>query len=215
MEWRHWVDIDKSGVASYFNAKTKPYDISGALAVSGDRLFAAYRTGNDKLLQNSGEIATAPFKTGGALDLMLGTDPNADPKRTAPVAGDLRLIVTQNKGRTKAVLYRAVVPGATNPVPFSSPERTLSFDEVRDVSAQVQLAGNSGNYEFSVPLSVLGLRPRAGESLSGDIGILRGNGSETTARVYWHNKATSIVSDVPSEAQLTPQLWGKLEFVGS
>ena len=211
----NWVDIDKSGVAAFFNAKTKPYDISGALAVSGDRLFAAYRTGNAKLLQNSGEVETAPFKTGGALDLMLGTNPNADPQRAAPVAGDLRLVVTQVKGRTKAVLYRAVVPGATNPVPFSSPVRTISFDEVRDVSDQVQLAGNNGNYEFSIPLSVLELRPRAGQSISGDIGILRGDGFETTARVYWSNKATSIVSDVPSEAQLSPQLWGKLEFVAA
>ncbi len=211
----NWVDIDKSGVAAFFNAKTRPYDVSGALEVSGDRLFAAYRTGNAKLLQNSGEVETAPFKTGGALDLMLGTDANADPQRTAPVAGDLRLLVTQVKGKTRAVLYRAVVPGALNPVPFSSPLRTISFDEVRDVSDQVQLAGKNGNYEFSIPLSVLGLRPRAGETLSGDIGVLRGNGFETTARVYWSNKATSIVSDVPSEAQLTPQLWGKLEFVGA
>ena len=208
-----WVDIDKSGVAAFFNAKTRPYDITGALAVSGDRLFAAYRTGNAKLLQNSGEVPTALFKTGGALDLMLGTDPNANPQRTTPVAGDLRLIVTQNKGRTIAVLYRAVVPGARNPVPFSSPVSTVSFDEVRDVSAQVQLAGSDGNYEFSIPLSVLGLNPRVGETLSGDIGILRGDGFETTSRTYWSNKATSIVADLPSEAQLTPQLWGKLEFV--
>ena len=207
-----WVDIDKSGTAAFFNSKTRPYDISGAVAVSGDRLFAAYKTGNDKLLRNSGAVPLAPFKTGGALDLMLGTNPGADPNRRAPVAGDLRLLVTQVGGKTKAVLYRAVVPGATDPVPFSSPDRTVSFDEVRDVSSQVQLAGSGGNYEFSIPLSVLGLQPRAGQSISGDIGVLRGDGDQTTARVYWSNKATSIVSDVPSEAQLTPQLWGKLEF---
>ncbi len=207
-----WVDIDNSGVKAFFNSNTRPYDISAAVAVSGDRLFAAYRTGDDKLLLNSGAVPLAPFKTGGALDLMLGTNPNADPRRSAPVAGDLRLLVTQVRGQTKALLYRAVAPGATNATPFSSPDRTVSFDEVRDVSAQVQLAGSGGNYEFSIPLAVLGLQARAGQSISGDIGVLRGDGAETTARVYWSNKATSIVSDVPSEAQLTPQLWGKLEF---
>ena len=214
-EWggADWAEIDKSGVAAYFNSNSKPYDISGALKISGDRLFAAYRTVDANLLQNNGEIANAPFKTGGALDLMIGTDAKADPNRAAPVSGDTRLLVTLVAGKPRAILYRAVVPGATEKVPFSSPWRTITFDEVVDVSDQVQLAGEGGNYEFSVPLSVLGLAPKAGETLSGDLGILRGNGFQTTARVYWSNKATAIVSDVPSEAQLTPNLWGKLEFV--
>ena len=209
-----WADIDRSGVAAFFNSTSKPYDISGALAIGGDRLFAAYRTGDANLLRNSGEVPTAPFKTGGALDLMIGTDSAADPKRTAPVAGDLRLLVTMANDKPLAVLYRAVAPGATEKVPFSSPWRTISFDEVKDVSDQIQLAGSEGNYEFSIPLSVLGLKPQTGQSLSGDIGVLRGNGFQTTARVYWNNKATGIVSDVPSEAQLTPHLWGKLELMG-
>ena len=106
-----WVDIDKSGVKANFNSNSKPYDITAALAISGDRLYAAFRTGDAKLLQNSGEVPNAPFKTGGALDLMLGTNPAADPKRTKPVEGDLRLLVTLVKGVPKAVLYRAVVPG--------------------------------------------------------------------------------------------------------
>ena len=32
------------------------------------------------------------------------------------------------------------------------------------------------------------------------------------ARVYWTNKATGITSDVPSEATLTPLLWGRIEI---
>ena len=209
-----WVDIDKSGVAAFFNSNSKPYDVTGALTISGDRLYAAYRTGNEQLLQNSGEVPTAPFKTGGALDLMIGTNADADPKRTVPVAGDVRLIVTMVKDKPLAVLYRAVVAGATEKVPFSSPWRTITFDEVRDVSDQIQLAGEKGDYEFSIPLSVLGLKPQAGQELRGDIGVLRGNGMQTTARVYWSNKATGIVSDVPSEAMLTPQLWGRLTVGG-
>jgi hypothetical protein len=31
-------------------------------------------------------------------------------------------------------------------------------------------------------------------------------------RVYWTNKATGLTSDIPSEAELTPHLWGKWEF---
>jgi len=46
----------------------------------------------------------------------------------------------------------------------------------------------------------------------GDIGVLRGDGAQTLQRVYWNNKATAITSDVPSEAELTPELWGKWTF---
>jgi hypothetical protein len=48
--------------------------------------------------------------------------------------------------------------------------------------------------------------------IKGDIGILRGEGAVTTARTYWNNKATNIVSDMPSEAALRPELWGTWEF---
>ena len=207
-----WVDIDKSGVAANFNSNSKPYDVTGALAIAGDRLYAAFRTGDEKLLRNSGEVPNAPFKTGGALDLMLGINAAADPKRSAPVAGDLRLLTTTSHGQPLAVLYRAVVAGAKNPVPFSSPWRTITLDRADDVSTHVQLAGAGGNYELSIPLALLGLESRAGQSLKGDIGILRGDGSATTARVYWSNKATGITADVPSEAMLTPQLWGRVEL---
>jgi len=106
------------------------------------------------------------------------------------------------------------VPGTTSePVAFSSPLRTIKFDRVDDVSGQVTLAGDgAGNYELSIPLQVLGLQPQAGQSLKGDIGILRGNGFQTLQRVYWRNKASGITADVPSEAELTPQLWGEWQL---
>ena len=63
-----------------------------------------------------------------------------------------------------------------------------------------------------MPLATLGLKPQTGQTLQGDIGILRGNNGQTTARIYWSNKATGITSDVPSEAMLTPNLWGKWEL---
>jgi hypothetical protein len=58
----------------------------------------------------------------------------------------------------------------------------------------------------------LGIHPVAGETIKADIGILRGNGLQTVQRAYWNNKATSITSDVPSEAELTPNLWGQWVF---
>lgn len=211
-----WVEIEKRGVGAYFNSDSKPYDIRGAIMVADGRLFAAWRTGDGALLRNSGEMPSALFKTGGALELMIGTHPDADPKRRTPAAGDLRLLVTQVKGQTRALIYRPVAPGtpADKKVPFSSPARTLTFDQVEDVSDQVKLAGNGkGDYEISIALDALGLAPRPGTTVRGDIGVLRGDGSQTLARMYWSNKATGIASDVPSEAELLPSLWGVWEFI--
>ncbi|MDB5299510.1 MAG: repeat containing protein [Phycisphaerales bacterium] len=208
-----WVTVDRRGVAAFFDSKSKPYDVSAALAVTGDRLYAAFRTGEPELLKNSGAMPNAPFKTGGALDLMIGVDPHAPAGRTEPAAGDLRLLVTTVKGKPMAVLYRPVAPDSKNPVPFSSPWRTIRIDQVQDVSADVQFAATEGDFEFSIPLSVLGLRPEPGQTLRGDVGVLRGDGFQTLQRVYWSNKATGITADVPSEAMLTPNLWGQFQFV--
>jgi hypothetical protein len=34
-------------------------------------------------------------------------------------------------------------------------------------------------------------------------------------RVYWCNKTSGFTADVPSEAELTPRLWGLWEFKGA
>jgi hypothetical protein len=210
-----WVEIDRRRAGANFNSNAKPYNLLGAVAVSGDLLYAAWDTRDPKLLTNSGETPNALFKTGGALDLMLGCDGTADPERRRPVAGDLRLPVTRVDGQTKAMLYRQVDPQAdpSDNVPFSSPWRTIVFDRVEDVSDGVTLALDGlGDHEISVPLAVLGLKVRRGERIKGHIGILRGNGTETAARSYRSNKATSITADVPSEVMLTPHLWGIIEW---
>jgi hypothetical protein len=209
-----WADIDKRGVKAYFNANTKPYNLVATAAVYGDRLYMMYKTGNEKLLQNTGEMPVALFKTGGALDLMIGADLTADSNRRKPVAGDSRLLVSMVNGKPQALLYKAVVPGTKerDRVPFTSPVQTIFFDKVEDVSKQIILAGNEGNYELSVPLEILGLKPVDGIRISADIGVLRGDNGQTTSRIYWSNKATGITADVPSEAMLTPYLWGKFEF---
>jgi hypothetical protein len=88
------------------------------------------------------------------------------------------------------------------------------------VSAQVELADrhykNPGFdqklFEFSIPLSALGIRPEAGSSVKADFGLLRGTPGQTSQRLYWHNKATGLLADVPGEALLEPSLWGTLTW---
>jgi hypothetical protein len=205
-----WMTVDQRILTQGFSQI--PTSTEATAAIAGGRLYAAWQTGDAKLLVNSGMVENAPFKSGGALDLMLGTDAKSSPGRTAPVVGDLRLLVCLVDGKPRATLYRAVVAGTKTPVPFSSPARTIYFDQVTDVSGQVDFFADGGNYAISIPLGVLGLKPAPGERIKADIGLLRGDGSTTQQRVYWSNKATGIVADVPSEAELTPNLWGDWIF---
>jgi hypothetical protein len=226
-EWTgaSWAVIDHR-VAQVGNSSKRKVTTDAALAVSGDRLFIAVRTDDLNLLENSGESLTQLFKTGGGIDLMLGVDSAANTRRVKAVAGDLRLLVSQVKGKTVAMLYQPIVTGSKSEgVPFSSPIRTIQFDLVSEVSGDISLARAMGTdpktkidqaiFEISIPLATLGLKPSEGLTLRGDIGILRGNGFKTLQRAYWHNKATGLMSDVPSEAELTPQLWGTFEFVAN
>lgn len=212
-----WATIDQRIVKQGW--ADRPDLAKAAIAVAGDRLYAAYRTIEPDLLANSGANPQAPFKTGGALDLMIGADSRANPARTTAVAGDLRLLVYRVNGQIKATLYRPVVPGAKNPVPFASPLRTITIDQVQDVSSLIQFKALSGpaagTFIFSIPLETLGLKPTAGQRIKADIGLLRGSPVETLQRVYWSNKATGITSDVPSEAELTPNLWGDWIFIAA
>jgi len=176
---------------------------SASLAVGAGRLWVALRTGDAGLLRNAGESLPLLFKSGGGLDLMVECVP-----------GGVRLLVAQVGDATTAVLYRPTEPGAgAPPVPFSSPLRTITFDHVQDVSGQISLAADgAGDYELSVPLTLLWLAAAPSESMRGDVGVLRGDGSRTLQRAYWHNKSTSITSDIPSEAELRPDLWGTFVF---
>jgi hypothetical protein len=156
---------------------------------------------------------------------MLGANADADPNRSNVVKGDERLVVSRVHDMTKAMLFRPVAASdGLAPITYSSPLRTIHFDRVDEVSDKVDVSierqqaasGQSAPdvlYKLSVPLSVLGLNATAGRTLAGDIGVLRGNGFQTLQRAYWSNKAGGLVSDLPGEAELTPNLWGKLRFV--
>jgi len=223
-EWdsKLFVTIDERSKLAGNWGRTKLQTLA-AVRVAGDRLFVAFKTGDPQALENSGVSLQNLFKTGGGLDLMLATNPSSDPQRRSAAPGDVRLLVSLVKGKPVAVLYRPVATtGPRNSATFESPLRTLRFDDVEDVSNYVQFAkgiansttgASAGDFEFSIPLRILGLNPMPGTELRGDIGLLRGDGVRTTQRVYWSNKATGLVSDIPSEAELTPQLWGQFRFV--
>jgi hypothetical protein len=63
-----------------------------------------------------------------------------------------------------------------------------------------------------LPLEVLRLKVDSGTTTLGDSGLVVGDGNEARARFYWSNKASSITSDIPTEARLLPVEWGVRRF---
>ena len=180
------------------------------LGLAGDKLVVAYRTDQPQLLLNSATEFPFAFTQGGGLDLMLRTSGSGNDKN--PMPGDVRLVVTRKNGQTLAVLYRQKANPPGNRQTFASPVGQVTFDDVQDVSSSVEVAAKDGNYEFSVPLSVLGLKDPAGKEFRGDVGMILSDGVRARARIYWHNKWDSMAADVPSEARLNPGQWGLFKF---
>lgn len=180
------------------------------LGTDGKSLIVTYRTNQPQLLRNSAAEFPFAFTQGGGLDLMIRSQ-GADDTRQI-LAGDLRLFVTQRNGKLLAVLYRQKAQTPGNRVTFASPVGEVIFDDVQDVSDQVQLVSNGGNYTFAVSLALVGLDPLKGKTYRGDVGMVLSDGMRARARVYWHNKADSMTADVPSEARLNPSQWGVFRF---
>jgi hypothetical protein len=179
------------------------------LGRDGDKLVIGYRTNEPDLLRNAAVEYPFAFTQGGGLDLMLRTSENAS--RWAAV-GDIRLFVTRRNGKLLAVLYRQKNAGIGKRQTFASPVHEVTFDDIEEVSNDVQLLSSGGNYQVIVPFSVLGLENPAGKTFRGDVGLVLSDGIRARARIYWHNKWDSMTADVPSEASLNPPQWGQIQF---
>lgn len=192
------------------------------MAYDDKYLYVGYSTGGMGPLKNAGTEFERLFKTGAAVDLYLETDPKADPARKAPVAGDVRLLITQTPAGPRAVLYRPVVPGTPPEKAWRvrSPVGEVAIDEVKLVpGVRIGRNGEADRYvlEAAVPLAELGLKPTPGMRLKLDWGVLVSGpeGTEVLKRVYWANQSAQIVADAPSEARLSPHLWGHALFHGA
>src|SRR5262249_15825493 len=137
-------------------------------------------------------------------------------------AGDVRLLLTFVGKKATAVLYRPVVPGTSPEKAFRvvSPTGETIIDEVRQLDGGRLVRGGEGMHvvvEAAIPLRSLGLKLSPGVGVKVDWGGLGSgpDGTEVLRRVYWANKATQIVSDAPSEARLSPHLWGHVVFHGN
>lgn len=183
-------------------------------AYDADNLYVSYNVNDPTPWKNGGNDHRLLFKTGDCVDFQLSPSGNTTGKA---VAGDLRILMASLNGKPTAVLLKPVAPGA--PVSdrhnFTSPVMTVTFDQVKlltDVTPTVAVRGNGYTVTAAIPWTVLGIDPKEGLKLRGDVGFILSDPSGTinAARVYWSNKNTGLVMDQPGEAIITPQGFGDL-----
>ena len=188
--------------------------VKAALAYDDANLYVAFEVQDDSPMKNSGKDPALLFKTGDTCDVMLATDPEADPKRTRPGKGDIRLLFSEMEGKPVCVLYEPVARGTEKqPRLFNSPTGSESFDRVlvlKDARVTIQRADKSYALEAAVPLKDIGFAPKPGLITRGDLGVIFSDpgGSRNVLRAYYFNKDTAIVNDIPSEVRLAPDKWG-------
>lgn len=184
-------------------------------AYDTENLYVSFTVNDPTPWKNSGNEFRLLFKTGDAVDFQLSPSGNTGAKA---VAGDLRVVMANFNGKPAAVLMKPVAPGApaAEKHNFTSPVMTVTFDQVKllsDVVPEVSVRGNGYTVTAVLPWSVLGVEPKAGLKLRGDMGFILSDpaGTINTARVYWSNKSTGLVNDQPNEALIQPQGFG--EFI--
>jgi len=206
------------------------------LAYDEAALHLRYRIFDASPLMNSGDNWQMLFKTGDSVDLQIGLDPTAPPNRVEPVPGDIRVQMTRTKDGPVIVIYRYRVPQtervtdsqrqASDPVIFGSPMGRVVVDRVEklaDVKPAIETMDDGYVFAVSLPWKTLagrefaakpGFAPKPGTRLRGDVGVLFSDpdGGITVERIYWSNKNTSVVADVPTEIRLTPSAWGEIEL---
>ena len=199
--------------------KSGQFPVVARIGYDEKNLYLHYTVSDNSPWLNNGKDWQLLFKTGDSIDLQLGTDADANPKRGGPVPGDLRLLIAPFAGKEIAVLYRHRVPNTKTPVAFTSPWRTENVDEVRQIAgSQITVVKENNRYrvEAAIPLAELGWKPIIGQNLKADFGVIYGDasGQQNVFRNYWSNQATALVNDVPGEIMLAPNQWGTLEIGG-
>lgn len=160
------------------------------------------------------------FRGGNLLDVQLAADAKAEPKRTRPAPGDVRVLISRRAdGKCLAVVFRPKVRGFEGrPIELTSPTGRETFDAI-ETTDRVELdyrprRGRTGQFEATaaIPLDLIGLKPQPGSSVRMDLGYVFGNQTGTAAavRAYWSNNSftANVVNDVPHESRLEPQQWG-------
>jgi hypothetical protein len=121
-----------------------------------------------------------------------------------------------NDKQTVKMLYRPQ-SAEKKPYTFKSPVGTVTFDYVAPLAeGNVRLAAKGDGYVagVAIPWKLLGYTPKPGLQIPFDVQIVFSDaGGNTNAYVaWWHSRSaeSGCTVDIPTEAKLYPDQWGKL-----
>ena len=185
-------------------------------AYDADNFYVAYDVKSPFELINAAPDDHTVFKGGNLLDIQIATDPKADPKRKKPAPGDVRILISRQKAKPFAVVYRPKVAGfAGQPIVLTSPTGKEPFDSIeRTDNIELTYRKRPGGFQAiaAIPLSLLGWQPKPGQQVRLDVGYIFGNkpGTQVALRAYWMNNSFSanVTADIPNESRLEPHEWG-------
>ena len=186
------------------------------------RWFRAALAHDAKTLAIAFQVADpSPWKNGEGrfTHLFIGGDA-VDVKLDVPGIGPMRLLAAPLAGKPTLVCWRKKAEPKEDAITYSVGNNVAnaeSFDAVRRIdSAQidVNVAASAYTVLVKVPLKDIGLADLKPVRIRGVVGAIFSDpsGINRAARVYWHDKATGLVSDVPSESRLNVKNFGEIEW---
>ncbi len=179
-----------------------------ALGQDGKNLAVAWQVNDANPWKNGEGRFTHAFIGGDCVDLQLDV----------PGRGLVRLLAAPIAGTNTVVYWQKTATVKENPSTYMVANNTANaqnFDIVKRLaSAKVAVSVGLRGYSvlLTVPLADLGLNLVKTPELKGIVGVIFSDpsGTNRASRLYWHDKSTGLVSDVPSEARLDPTRWGRI-----
>ena len=202
---------------------TSAVDIAGAaesgkvrLAYDDEKLYAFFDIKDNSPMVNGGSNFEKLFKTGDVADIFLSPSGN---KNADPADGDMRISLSEMNGKPIAILYKQKDSSTDGSFfyNYNSPVGSVDFDMVRVLNeAEVSIVKSVSGYtiEAAIPFDAIGMTVSNDMKITGDVGIVASDeaGTINTARIYYYNKDTGLVSDLPGEARFYPDKWGGMKF---
>jgi hypothetical protein len=186
-------------------------------AWDAENLYVGWQVKDATPWVNGASAPESLYATGDTVDLQIGLGEAANPKRTEPALGDIRVSIGNFKGGPKAIGYRKVSE-RKQPKTFSSGiVAAYPMDWVGELNAKdlkVTTTKDGYTVQVALPWSELGRCPKSGESVKLDFGATYGDpkGLDTMLRNHWSNQRTGIVNDEVHELMMEPAFWGAAKF---
>jgi hypothetical protein len=181
-----------------------------ALAHDGKQLAISWQVNDSTPWKNAEGKFTHAFIGGDAVDIHLDV----------PGRGPIRLLAAPLNGEPEVVYWQKKAEKQENPTTYvvsNNEANAQRFDIVKKLdAAKTKVAVGTRGYSvlLTVPLEELGLDPANAAALKGIVGVIYSDpsGTNRASRLYWHDKGTGMVSDVPTEAKLNTANWGPVRM---